>query len=70
MTTRQVQLFQQKNAISKVVFAELRTIDNRPIRNQFDKVGQTVYRFEDGTVMSLSTYDLQNSPNFKPTWKI
>ena len=61
--------FNAKNIISKVVEAWHVTASNRPINRMSESVG-VKYRFDDGTMLTISKEDAKSAPKFTPVWKL
>jgi hypothetical protein len=72
MATPNMVEFIEKNKVSKVVFAEHRTIDNKPVLSKSDLglIDRTYYKFEDGSKATLTNEDAKSVPEFKPDWAL
>lgn len=61
--------FIAKNIINKVVEAWHVTARDRPIKKMSESVG-VKYRFDDGTMLTISKKDAKSAPKFTPVWKL
>ncbi|MEJ6534155.1 hypothetical protein [Pseudoalteromonas lipolytica] len=61
--------FIAKNIINKVVEAYHVTESDHPIKRMSESVG-VKYRFDDGTIQTISKEDAKSAPKFTPIWKL
>ncbi len=64
--------FIEQNKVSRVVFGESRTSENKPVlnRSDLDKADRVFYRLENGSSFTLTREDTKSAPDCKPDWAI
>lgn len=62
--------FIEQNQIKKVIFGERRTTDNKPVLNKYDleNSDRIIYKFDDGSEMTLTSQDTKSATGFIPDW--
>lgn len=68
--TPEMKRFIDHNKISKVVFSELLTQDNKPLMtgSDADRCDRAIYRFKDGSEFIIKDSDKRSAPDFVPVW--
>lgn len=72
MKTQKIKDFITKNKSLKIVFGERLTPEGKTICTADDmkRSDRVLYRFSDGTNMTLTIDDLRSAPKFNPKWDI
>lgn len=72
MKTDKMKEFIAKNKQIKIVFGEKLTPEGKTLhtREDLERCDRVLYRFSDGTRMTLKFDDISSAPNYKPKWDI
>lgn len=72
MQTEKMTKFIEKNSSVKIVFGEKQTPEGKTLHTKTDleRCDRVMYRFEDGSKMTLKFEDIESAPEFNPIWDL